>query len=59
MSFGVVVQSRSAAASMIEISPMDTSRPLIRLLRVKRNSSWSAANPHPAAMAIAGKMATG
>ena len=34
MFFGVAVKSKSAPLSMIEIRPMDTSRPLTRLLRV-------------------------
>ena len=38
---GVVVQTMSTRATITEIRPIETIRPLIRLLRVKRKSAWS------------------
>ena len=59
MFFGVEVQISSAAPSITAISPIETSRPLTRLLRVKRNSVWSATSPASAVTATAPTTATG
>ena len=56
---GVVVQSISTIATMTEMSPIETMSPLIRLLRVKRNSVWSTASPRSAITRTASGTATG
>ena len=45
MFLGVAVNSSSAPLSITEIRPIETSRPLTRLLRVNRNSARSDRKP--------------